>query len=116
MWGRVYYDDPAAQDLRWLIDGMKNGTLIWVTDGSYDRKRATCISGAGWIIYCTVSGRLLRGEFNKFSREASSYRAELLGLCALYLLATALEEFYDIGEWNGKLCCDNKNALFCRRG
>ena len=42
---------------------------------------------------------------------ASSYRAELLGLCALHLLALALAEFYRISGWKATLCCDNLRAL-----
>jgi hypothetical protein len=42
---------------------------------------------------------------------ASSYRAEMLGLCCLHLLARALSEYYQIQEWEATLCCDNKRAL-----
>jgi hypothetical protein len=42
---------------------------------------------------------------------ASLYRAELLGLCALHILAQALAEFYTVSGWTAMLCCDNKRAL-----
>jgi hypothetical protein len=35
----------------------------------------------------------------------------MLGLCASYLLARAVAEFYQIQGWQAKLCCDNKQAL-----
>ena len=99
-------------NLTWLVDGMKNGTLILVADGSYDRKRAPNVSGAGWVIYCTQTQRLLRGFFYELSDSASSYRAEQLGILALLHLSLALEEFYDVKNWHGKLCCDNQSALY----
>ena len=33
-------------------------------------------------------------------------------MCCLLLLATALEEFFDIQDWNAQLSCDNESALY----
>ena len=41
----------------------------------------------------------------------SSYRAELLGLCALHHLAQAIADFHKVAGWSAMLCCDNKRAL-----
>ena len=49
----------TKHDLTWLIHGMRSGSLTWVTDGSYDRKRAPVSSGVGWIIFCTNTGKAL---------------------------------------------------------
>ena len=59
------------------------------------------------------SYRILRdpGTFWEHSPLASSYRAKLLGLCALHLFAWALAEFYKIAGWSAMLCCDNKRML-----
>ncbi len=56
-------------------------------------------------------GFRLTGKFWERSPSASLYRAELLGLCALHILAQALAEFYTITGWTAMLCCDNKRAL-----
>lgn len=112
MWEHLCVEEPAAKDLTWVIEGMQRGSLVWVTDGSYDPKRAPNVSGAGWLVYCTTTRLMLRGSFYEVSSSANSYRGELLGLCAIHLLASALEEFFDVGEWSGKICCDNKAALF----
>ena len=112
MWDVLLGD---KEDLLWLIEGMKKGTLIWVTDGSYDRKRAPLISGAGWLGHCKMAKKTLKGYFFEYSKNASSYRAELLGLCALHLLTRALEEFFNITEWQGKICCDNSLHLIRRQ-
>ena len=34
-------------DMDWLREGMVNGTLVWCSDGSYKRKIAPDVSGAG---------------------------------------------------------------------
>ena len=46
MWKDHYVHD----DIDWIVTGMEQGTLICVTDGSYNRKKAPMICGAGWII------------------------------------------------------------------
>ncbi len=51
------------------------------------------------------------GNFWERSQAASSYRAEMLGFCALHLLARVVAEFYQIQGWQVILCCDNKQAL-----
>ena len=90
---------------------MKFNTLTWVTDGSYDRKRAADLCGVGWVIFCNKTGTRLTGTFWERSPAVSSYRAEMLGLCCLHLLARGLSEFHQIKEWEATLCCDNKRAL-----
>ena len=111
MWEGIEDDQSTKHDLTWIVDGMRADSLIWVTDGSYDKLRAPDLSGAGWIIFCTTSGKRLTGWFWECSVSASSYRAEMLGLCALHLLAQAISEFYNITRWKSTICCDNIKAL-----
>ncbi len=58
MWEGVEDSQTTKHDLSWLIQGMETNSLIWVTDGSYDRKRASVVSGVGWIIFCQTTGKL----------------------------------------------------------
>jgi hypothetical protein len=102
---------PQKSNLSWLVQGMKSNTLLWVTDGSYDRKRAPVLSRVGWIIFCQHTGKHLVGSFWEKSSSASSYRAELLRLCSLHILALALSKFYKISDWKATLYCDNLRAL-----
>ena len=111
MWESIDDSQQTKHSLSWLVEGMKLNTLTWVTDGSYDRKRAADLCGVGWVIFCSKTGLRLTGIFWERSPSASSYRAEMLGLCCLHLLARALSEFYQIQEWEATLCCDNKRAL-----
>ena len=87
---------------------------IWVTDGSYNKLRAADLSGVGWVIFCTKTGkRLTAGWCWEKSNSANTYRAEMLGLCSLHLLARALSEYYKISKWEITISCDNKGALEC---
>ena len=43
MWDGI---EGKGQDLQWMVDGLTNNTLIYVTDGSYDKNVAPNTSGA----------------------------------------------------------------------
>jgi hypothetical protein len=66
MWDGIDNAQTTEGDVTWIAEGMKNNLLIWVTDGSYDRKKAKELSGVGWIIFCTKTsqeGLHCRGSF-----------------------------------------------------
>jgi len=111
MWEGIDDGQDTKSDLSWLVQGLRCNSLLWVTDGSYDRKRAPTISGVGWIIFCQHTGKRLVGSFWERNPSASSYRAELLGLCSLHLFVQAISEFYQISGWKATLSCDNLRAL-----
>jgi hypothetical protein len=111
MWEGINKTQPTKCDLTWLVEDMKSSTLVWVTDGLYDQKKAADLSRVGWIIFCSKTGLWLTGTFWERSPAASSYWAEMLGLCTLHLFARALSEFPKIQEWRATLCCDNKRAV-----
>ena len=111
MWEKIEPGKDTPADLLWIVDSLRNGSLIWATDGSYDQKKAINLCGVGWMIFCTNTGFRVTGTFWERSIAASSYRAELLGLCALHLFAQAIAEFYKVVGWSALLCCDNKRAL-----
>ncbi len=73
MWEGIDEDQTTKEDVTWIVEGMRNNTLIWVTDGSYDRKKAKEPSRAGWIIFCTRTGLRLKGTFWEKSNTASSF-------------------------------------------
>ena len=47
MWEGVEPGNGSPSDMSWIADGLTLGSWIWVTDGSYDRKRGQVIS-AEW--------------------------------------------------------------------
>jgi hypothetical protein len=96
MWQDISNVSKPKDDMQWVADGMIAGNLIWTTNRSYDRKKAADLSGVGWIIFCKATGQQLMGSFWERSIMASSFRAEMLGLCVLHLLARAISEYYTL--------------------
>jgi hypothetical protein len=47
MWEGIEAGKGLQYDMSWVAGGMKNNTLLWVTDGSYNRKKAIDLSGVG---------------------------------------------------------------------
>jgi hypothetical protein len=74
-------------------------------------KRAADLSSVGWIIFCKRTGLRVTGTLWEKSPSASSFRADMLGLCCLHLLARAVADFYNTGQWYAVISCDNKRAL-----
>jgi hypothetical protein len=108
MWEHVVEGDI---DVEWISDALANGTLLAVTDGSYDREKANTVSGSGWIIVCTACRQTLWGSFIEISPSAGSYRGELLGLVAIHTFATAIAQFFLVEKVTGEISCDNMAAL-----
>ncbi len=76
MWEGAEPGNGSPSNMSWVADGLTLGSLIWVTDGSYDRKRASDLSRVGWIIFCKSTGFRITGSFWERSISATSYRAE----------------------------------------
>ena len=110
-------DKHKHDDLTWLVEGLKKGTIEWCTDGSYHRGRAPNIIGVGWMCCDTTpvepgeSRKTLKGNFWEKSDSADSYRAEQLGICAIHHLITALTSYYNIGNCKCKIWCDNMGTV-----
>jgi hypothetical protein len=77
MWEGIDDDQETKEDATWIANGMRHNSLIWATDGSYNRKKASNLSGASWIIFCTRTGLQLVGTFWEKSIWANLYRVEL---------------------------------------
>jgi hypothetical protein len=105
------YIKEGETNMLWLRDTLINGTLIGVTDGSFDRHKAKSCSGLGWILVCTASKRTLRGLFYEISAAAGLYQGKLLGLVALHTLILVVADYYNLQYASGKICCNNISAL-----
>lgn len=111
MWDGIDRDSAEAKDLSWLVTAMKNNRAIWVTDGSHDRKRAPTLSSAGWLVFCPETKKFLTGNFVEVSKDANSYRGELLGLCAVQLFILAMQQFFDLPDCTNRIICDCEGAI-----
>jgi hypothetical protein len=78
-------------NVTWIQDTLIYGTMVGVTDGSYNRLKAGTVSRAGWVLACTALHQILWGSFYEISPKAGSYRGELLGLVAIHTFILAIE-------------------------
>jgi hypothetical protein len=53
----------------------------------------------------------MTGTSWKKSPSASSFRVEMLGLACLHLLARAVVDFFNLGQWAAVISYNNKKAL-----
>ena len=109
MWNDVR---NSGENLGWVLTALQGGTGVWVTDGSFMPELWTDVSGAGWVFYCTKTGKKLAGSFYEESAQAGSYRAERLGLLAIHLLLAASTQHFGISTGTTKICCDNEGGLY----
>jgi hypothetical protein len=63
MWEGINATQRTKEDTTWIAEGMQEGTLIWTTDGSYNRKGVADLSGVSWIIFCKWTRLRLTGLF-----------------------------------------------------
>ncbi len=90
MWRNVHNE---GRNLKWVVKVMQEGTVIWVTDGSYNWEVTPKVSGAGWVMYCTQRQRKLFGSFFEFNAKAGSYRGKLLVLLAIHTLIATIKAY-----------------------
>jgi len=48
MWESIFLPEDNP-DLSWLVRGIRDGTVIGCTDGSFDGKKSDRLCSAGWI-------------------------------------------------------------------
>ena len=58
MWRDLCMDDSS---LEWVVESLREGTLVCVTDGSYFKKKAPNVCGAGWILANSRTKRQIVG-------------------------------------------------------
>ncbi|KAL3760545.1 hypothetical protein ACHAWU_009506 [Discostella pseudostelligera] len=109
--GLLYFDD-GTPDVTWLAESFQAGNLIGVADGSNDRVCSPHISGTGWILCDKLTRRTLAGNFTEVSSSGSSYRGEVLGLCAMHVLVLTIKTHFACSSSSGMtIFCDNEVAV-----
>jgi hypothetical protein len=112
--GGVWMWDYIANRLSnpsWMKRALEQGMAILATDGSYSGMCGPHVCGAGWVIACRKSRKILSGSFYKFSSSANAYRGEMLGLVALHTLVLQVCRYYHLLSAKGKTICNSKSAL-----
>jgi hypothetical protein len=108
MWDYIF---DRLSNPSWMKKALEQGKVILATDGSYSRMRGPNVCGAGWVIACHKSRKILSGSFYKFSSSANAYQGEMLGLVALHTLVLQVCRYYHLLSAKGKIICDSKSAL-----
>ena len=69
--------------LEWVVEGLNEGTLVCVTDGSYFKREAPNVCSAGWIIADRRAKLQIGRTLTEISPSADSYRGKMLGMLAI---------------------------------
>ena len=98
-------------DGSWLTNGMANGTLVAVHDGSYMREVEPNACSAAYMIRCNATGLRAKGSVAEWSESADNYRAEILGgiMTQLVLRAASCDPTLAFKEVT--VDCDNKGVV-----
>lgn len=78
-----------VRDDNWLIDLIREGTCIAVTDGSYIWEIYPDLCSCAFVFKGTEGRGRMFGYFPEHSKVANAYRGELLGLMAIHLILSA---------------------------
>ena len=93
-WGRTWMwnDLKWEGDDTWLVEAIQKGTCVAVTDGSYMPNLYPEMHSAAFVLECSNQTGRIWGSFPERSRNACSYRGELVGLMAIHLILLAVNE------------------------
>jgi hypothetical protein len=93
-WGNTWMWDSLRLigDDNWLLEAIREGTCIAVTDGSYIRELYRDMCSCVFVLECTQGRGRVFGAFPEQSKRACAYRGELLGLMAIHLILLAVNK------------------------
>jgi hypothetical protein len=90
MWDNIQW---VGYDI-WIAGSIAARSCITVTDGSYMKALYPNIHSAAFVLEGTRGGGQLWGSFSESSRQACSYRGELISLMAIHLILLSVNEVY----------------------
>lgn len=102
-------------DGSWIYEGLLATSLIMMSDGSYDDKRANDVCSCAAAILCSKTGKKATVTWVEKSDKytADNYRAEILGGIALQLiLQVACDGKYVSPSVHPQVGCDNNGVVF----
>jgi hypothetical protein len=88
MWDNIQW----VGDDNWIAGSIAARSCIAVTEGSYMKALYPNIRSAAFVLECTRGGGQLWGLFSESSRQACSYRGELIGLMAFHLILLSVNK------------------------
>lgn len=92
-WGELWmWDNLTVEgDSAWILESIKNGDCMAVTDGSYMEDVDSSLCSAAFIFECKKGRGRIHGSFCERSTVACAYRGELLGLLAIHLILLSVD-------------------------
>ena len=107
----LYHQTSRSRRIDKVINDIKNGKAISVSDGSYYSDTRT--GAAAWIIESEDATQFIRGEsIVPGAKEIqSAYRSEVTGLLAIIDKLQLLSTEYNITEGAIVIACDGITAL-----
>lgn len=100
-WGNTWMWKPLrlVGDDDWLIEAIRDGTCVAVTDGSYIRELYPDLCSCALVLECTKGRGRIFGSLPEQSKERTcAYQGELLGLMAIHLILLAINKVAPISS------------------
>jgi hypothetical protein len=93
-WGNTWLWDnlKITGNIGWIALAIWDNSLLAVTNGSYMKELYPNINSAAFVLECTKGQGRLMGSFVEHTKDACSYRGELLGLMAIHLILLAINK------------------------
>ena len=88
MWDNIQW----VRDDNWIAGSIAAKTCIALTDGSYMKSLYPNVHLAAFVLECTKGGGRPWGSFPEASKQACSYRGELIGLMAIHLILLSIND------------------------
>jgi len=79
-------------DGAWMIEAMRDNSLVAVTDGSYMKVLFSNMNSCAFIFECTKKRGRMTGAFPEKTAEAGSYQGELIGHLAIHLILLSINK------------------------
>ena len=98
-------------DENWLVESIREGTCLAVTDGSYIKEITREACSSGFVLECTAGRGRIIGSFPEQSKDACAYRGELLGLLAIHLVLLAANKLEPHLQGSVEIVSDCLGAL-----
>ena len=98
-------------DGSWIHQGMRQGTLTIVHDGSYMKELDKNVCSAGFMIFCSRTKCQAKGAVAEWSENADNYRAEILGGVLIQLVLRAASRTPNATYEPVEIDCNNQGAV-----
>ena len=110
LWYQLSYD----RDGSWIRAGLERGSIVAISDGSYQTEVDPLVCSAAFAVKCVLTGYSAQGTWVERCSSASKYRGELLGaLGAILLINAALQRYTgDQPLPSTEFHCDNMVVIF----